>query len=124
VNKGKTPAFLFEVGYCGTVLPQGEDLPAIQPPFKDKEISKWSGKGLPLLPEADFRKHHLGTWANDPVKIARGFDVLWVYGYIKYGDAFGFVRETKYCYRWVHEIERYQAPGFIASGPESYNHAT
>jgi hypothetical protein len=124
VNKGKTPAFLLEVGYCGTVLPQGEALPGIPPPYKDKEISKWGGKGLPLLPGADFRKNHLGTWASDPVKIKRGFDVLWVYGYIKYGDAFGSIQETRYCYRWVHEIERYQASGFIAGGPESYNHAT
>jgi hypothetical protein len=124
VNKGKTPAFLLEVGYCGKVLPHGEQLPAIQPPYGEKEISKWEGKGLPVLPGTDVLKNHLGTWANDPVKITRGFDVLWVYGYIKYGDAFGFVRETWYCYRWVHEIERYQVSGFIAGGPESYNHAT
>jgi hypothetical protein len=124
VNKGKTPAFLLEAGYCGKVLPHGETLPTIQPPFEEKEISKWEDKGLPLLPGADVRKNHLGTWANDPVKIKRGFDVLWVYGYIKYSDAFGSVRETWYCYRWVHEIERYQASEFIAGGPESYNRAT
>jgi hypothetical protein len=124
VNKGKTPAFLLEVGYCGQVLPYGEKLPTVQPPYREKEISKWEGKGLPLLPGAAVHKNHVGTWANDPVKITRGFDVLWVYGYIKYGDAFGFVRETWYCYRWIQEIERYQASGFIAGGPESYNHAT
>lgn len=124
VNKGKTPAFLLEAGYCGKVLPHGENLPAFPPPFGEKEIFKWEGKGLPLLPGADVHKSHLGTWAVDPVKITHGFDVLWVYGYIKYGDAFGFVRETWYCYRWVHEIERYQVSGFIAGGPESYNHAT
>ena len=123
-NKGKTPAFLLEAGYRGKVLPHGETLPTIQPPYAEKEISKWDGKGLPLLPGADVRKNHLGTWANDPVKITRGSDVLWVYGYIKYGDAFGFVRETWYCFRWIHEIERYQASGFIAGGPESYNRAT
>jgi hypothetical protein len=91
---GKTPAFLLEAGYCGKVLPHGEQLPIIQPPYGEKEISKWDGKGLPLLPNADVRKDHLGVWANDPVKITRSFDVLWVYGYIKYGNAFGFVRET------------------------------
>ena len=124
VNKGKTPAFLLEAGYCGKVLPHGEQLPIIQPPYGEKEISKWDGKGLPLLPNADVRKDHLGVWANDPVKITRSFDVLWVYGYIKYGNAFGFVRETWYCYRWVPEIERWQVSGFIAGGPESYNYAT
>jgi hypothetical protein len=124
VNKGKTPAFLIEAGCCGKVLPHGEELPTIQPPYGEKEIFKWDGKGLPLLPGADVHKNHLGTWANDPVKITSGFDVLWIYGYIKYSDAFEFVRETWYCYRWVHEIERYQASGFIAGGPESYNRAT
>lgn len=124
VNKGKTPAFLIEAGYCARVLPHGEELPTIQPPYGEKEIFKWDGKGLPLLPGADVRKNHLGTWANDPVKITRGFDVLWIYGYIKYSDAFGSVRETWYCYRWVHEIERYQTSGFVAGGPESYNRAT
>ena len=124
VNKGKTPAFLIEIGYQGKVLPRSEKLPFIQPLYKGKEISRWGGKGLPVLPGADVRKNHLGTWASDPVKITRGFDVLWVYGYIKYADAFGFARETWYCYRWVHEIERYQASGFIAGGPESYNRAT
>lgn len=124
VNKGKTLAFLLEIGYRGKVLPHRESLPALQLPYEEKEIHKWSGKGLPLLPGADVYKPHLGTWANDPVKITRGYDALWVYGYIKYADAFGFARETWYCYRWVHEIERYQSSGFIAGGPESYNRAT
>jgi hypothetical protein len=124
VNKGKTPAFLMEAACCGKVLPHGEELPAVQAPYGEKEIFKWDGKGLPLLPGADVHKNLLGTWANDPVKITRGFDVLWIYGYIRYSDAFENIRETWYCYRWVHEIERYQASGFIAGGPESYNRAT
>ena len=94
VNKGKTPAFLIEAGCCGKVLPHGEELPTIQPPYGEKEIFKWDGKALPLLPGADVHKNHLGTWANDPVKITSGFDVLWIYGYIKYSDALEFVRET------------------------------
>jgi len=124
INKGKTPAFLLEAGCHGKVLPHGESLPVNQPPYEEKEIFKWAGKGLPLLPGADVQKNHLGTWANDPVKITRGYDVLWVYGFIKYADAFEVVRETWFCYRWVHEIERWQTSGFIAGGPESYNKAT
>jgi len=49
-------------------------------------------QGASLAPGSRCPQNHLGTWAKDPVKITRGFDVLWVYGYIKYGDAFGFVR--------------------------------
>jgi hypothetical protein len=124
VNKGKTPAFLREIGYRGIVLPHGETLPINQPPYEEKEISKWDGNGLPLLPEADVRKNHVGTWANDPVRISRGFDVLWVCGYIKYDDAFTIARETWYCYRWAPEIKGHQVSGFFADGPESYNRAT
>jgi hypothetical protein len=105
-------------------LPHSKQLPAIQPSYKEEEISKWDGKGLPILTETGVARDQLITWAKDPVKITSGFDVLCVYGYIKYSDAFGNQRETWYCYRWVHEIERLQVSGFIAGGPEPYNRAT
>jgi hypothetical protein len=124
VNRGETPAYLMEVGFRGKVLPSSEQLPPVQPPYESEEVIKWKGKGLPILKGVDVTRDNLITWANDPVQIARGFDVFWVYGYIKYGDAFGNPIETWYCYRWVHEIENYQVSGFIAGGPESYNRAT
>ena len=65
---------------------------------------------------AEVHKNHLGTWANDSVKITRGFDVLWVYGYIKYSDAFGFVRETWYCYRRVHQLKGGKLPALSQVG--------
>ena len=123
-NMGKTPAFLLEIRYSGNVLPSKEQLPAVHPEYEEREIFKWEGGGLPLLPQDNIHKNHVNTWAKEPVLITRGFDVLWVYGYIKYGDAFGENRETWFCYRWVEEIEGWQKSGFIKGGPESYNRAT
>lgn len=123
-NVGKTPAFLLEIRYSGKVLHSNEHLPDVHPEYEEREIFKWEGEGLPLLPQDNILENHVNTWAKEPVVITRGFDVLWVYGYIKYRDAFGKNRETWFCYRWVHEIEGWQTSGFIAGGPDSYNRAT
>ncbi len=124
VNKGKTPAYLIETGHAAKVLSYKDSLPEKHLPFEEKAISKWKGKGLPLQPNDHEHRGFQGTWAQDPVKIGRGADVLWVYGYIKYRDAFGVSRETWFCRRYVQEIEKYQKSGFIAGGPAGYNHAT
>ncbi|MGB6130727.1 MAG: hypothetical protein WBG54_03020 [Acidobacteriaceae bacterium] len=123
-NMGKTPAFLLEIRYSGKVLPSKERLPEVPSEYEEREIFKWEGKGMPLLPQDFILKNHVNTWAKEPVLIDRGFDILWIYGYIKYRDAFGENRETWFCHRWVPEIEGWQKSGFISDGPESYNHAT
>lgn len=123
-NMGKTPAFLLEIRYSGKVLSSKEKLPEVPPEYEEREIFKWGGKGLPLLPQDFILKNHVNTWAKEPVLIDRGSDILWIYGYIKYRDAFGENRETWFCHRWVPEIEGWQKSGFISGGPESYNRAT
>jgi hypothetical protein len=127
VNKGKTPAFLLEMGNHGITHPRGTLLPAVQPPYEPQYVEKWDGDGLPLQPGADMVRH-LIIITSCPEKIHIGQDDLWIYGYIKYRDAFGVDRETRYCFLWDNNcskfIEEDRPSCYMPRGPASYNRAT
>ena len=127
-NRGKTPAYLIESGHQGVIMPHNESLPAIAGPYEDrgveKGILKWEGDGLPLQPNADILKSFLGTWCKDAGKLQSGSDVLWVYGYVIYRDAFKQQRETYYCVRWNSGVGTNHGPSWDIGGPTAYNRAT
>jgi hypothetical protein len=128
VNKGKTPAFLLEIGNHGVVHPRDTILPAIQPPYGPENVERWEDKGLPLQPGADIVRNNYSTITICPEKIHTGQDELWIYGYIKYRDAFGVDRETWYCFLWDNNcsksIEEDRLSCYMQRGPASYNRAT
>jgi hypothetical protein len=128
VNKGKTPAYLIESGHQGVILPRDRPLPDVPGPYEDfgvvKAIEKWGGEGLPLQPNADIIKPSLGAWCKDAGKLQRGFDVLWVYGYVIYRDAFQKRRETHYCVRWNSGAATDHGSSWDQGGPLGYNRAT
>jgi hypothetical protein len=126
VNKGKTPAFLLEIKHNGVVLPREQELPDTRLPWDKFNVEVWE-QGVPLQPGDFLLKQNLNTLAPDVQRLHQGRDWLWVYGEIKYRDAFGNERETCYCFIWdcVHDI-----PGigrethFLVKGPDSYIRAT
>jgi hypothetical protein len=121
VNKGKTPAFVLEAGQHAVVQDLRIPLPKIQPTYTEKEVSKWGGDGFPVQPGGRMIKNWLGTWCASAKRIRTGFDVFWVYGYVKYRDTFGHPHETWYCYRWNPGIWTDDLPTFNSDGPEGYN---
>jgi hypothetical protein len=97
-NKGSTPAFLIEIGNAVSVLKRGESLPTT-PQYAERDIIRWDGHGVPLAPGGHVARGILHT-IDRPLGLRLGETVLWVYGYVKYRDAFmDDLRETRYCFR-------------------------
>jgi len=127
LNKGKTPAFLLEIGNHGLIRHRSEKLPAIQLPYEEANIERWEGNGLPLQPGADIVRSNFSVIGRGTEKIHSGEEFLWIYGYIKYRDAFGENRETWYCFLWDNNcsisIEEDRPSCYMQRGPASYNRA-
>ncbi len=122
-NNGRTPAFLLEMGNHGVVLPREQPLSEERLPWDSCNIDVWPGEGMPLQPNDFVLRHNYSTVAPDGQKIHRGLDWLWVYGYIKYRDAFGNEHETRYCFLWdnVHNVSGFgEGTHFLTRGPASY----
>jgi hypothetical protein len=125
VNKGKTPGFISEAGGAIEALMTGKSLPDTPIEYLDRNIGRWKGRGMPLVPE-DSRGRWVSGEINGANVVWAGASVLWIHGYIKYRDAFGNkIRETRFCFRWIPPSN---AAGlgeqFLLDGPSGYNEAT
>jgi hypothetical protein len=127
LNNGRTPAFLLEMANHGVVLPREQVLPEDRFPWGKENVVVWSSEGVPLQPEEFLLRRNSSTIAPDLQRLIHGQDWLWVYGYIKYRDAFGNPHETRYCFLWdcVHGVEGIdKGSHFLTYGPPSYIRAT
>jgi len=122
INKGKTPAYLLEIGSGARVLPSAETLPEIPP--ASEEVEAWYQNGIPLLPEAEMTRSHCRIIIPKAIQLRSGALTLWVYGYIKYRDISRKERETQFCFRWEPVSDTGRRNQFIPTGPETYNRAT
>lgn len=121
-NKGKTPAFIVESATSAVVLPKGNSLP--KTPNAYPSVAKWDGRGVPLAPEGEIGGDFFGEF-HDEQGVLKGDWVLWVYGYVKYHDAFlREIRETHYCFRWEPLMNDYKGSQFSIDGLDGYNKAT
>lgn len=125
INEGKTPAFIFEMGGMAEFLPKGRPLPEPPAEFKKETIFSYKGSGMPLAPSAGFGRPVV-TKHQSTDKVISGDIVLWVYGYVKYRDAFSNrEHETRYCFRLiVTNIRQLPDFDFVMDGPPAYNQAT
>jgi len=124
-NKGKTPAFIVEIGNAIAVLARNERLPAIPSGYEERNIFRSEGRGISIPPEGEAGKgivHEI----EDPTPFHKGDSILWVHGYVKYRDVFvEEIRETRYCFRCVPSlIIGMNDHSFVIDGPPAYNRAT
>lgn len=125
VNKGKTPAFVFEIGNNVTILPAGEQLPQEPKSYRSKNVIHYEGRGIAVAPEGAIGKYVMSNEPEDPTPILREERIIWVYGYIKYRDVFfDKERETRYCFRLIPcPILGMNEHTFVMDGPTAYNEA-
>lgn len=121
INKGKTPAYLLEIGTGALVLPSTESLPRVPPVCED--IEKWGKRGIPLLPKSEKTRSHYRVNVPKAISLRTGDLNLWVYGYIKYRDTFRRKHITRFCYRWE-PVNDAGVASFTADGPAEYNQAS
>jgi len=130
-NKGKTPAYILEVGGAIEVIAEGESLPDKPPPYDPSNVVRWGGRGIPISPKVSFVRFASKT-IQDPIEVSTGSKTLWAYGYIKYRDVFstrkiteGSVRETRYSFRFMPPMPSIGTNAqFVIEGPPGYNRAT
>jgi hypothetical protein len=126
-NKGKTPAFVLEVGVAIEVIDKGKSLPDIPPPYDPNNVVRWADPGIVIAPEVAFLRF-ASKEVDNPIDIFSGSKELWAYGYIKYRDIFRIapkVRETKYCFKLlISKTETGIKSHFLIEGLDQYNGAT
>jgi hypothetical protein len=125
-NKGKTPAFICEIGNSAVALESGEALPDIPSGYQEKHVARWENPGIPIAPGGEVGRWVALTTIDEPMDLHKGRKVLWVHGYVKYWDAFfGEIRETKYCFRLAPSaVIGIPDHAFVIDGPAAYNRAT
>jgi hypothetical protein len=125
-NKGKTPAFVFEIANAVVVLPSGDTLPPQPSGFESNNVFKYDGRGLAIAPEGIAGRPIISSQSEDADPILKEKRIVWVYGYVRYWDVFlEKQRETRYCFRCIPSL----MPGvidhnFVFDGPSAYNEAT
>ena len=125
-NKGKTPAFVFEIGNAVAVLDSGESLPEQHGGYEEGNIFRRSDDGIPVAPEGVAGRPIIADVAENSVDILAGKRVIWVHGYVKYLDiSRSEERETRYCFRFVPcTVSGSSDHNFVVDGPDAYNRAT
>ncbi len=120
-NAGKTPAFLIEKSESSQTLDSGTSLPD-GPIYPTPE--KWEGDGVPLAPNEVLPIFLRGIeFDRTPREMFLHGKVVWVWGYVKYRDAFENDRETRYCYSY--EIaSTLEMIAYYLVGPTAYNRTT
>lgn len=118
-NRGKTVAHVIEKGENYTIQSTPDYLP--ETPDYGKTI-KWP-EGIILAPESEYplvrplQVSDSETWE----RVTRGNMVLFVFGFVKYKDAFKREHETRYIFRY----ETIQGRGgFYLEDKKEYNKAT
>jgi hypothetical protein len=121
INKGKTPAYLLEIGTGAVVLPSTQYLPQAPPAC---DIRSWGKRGVPLLPEAETTSTHERIVIPQSSQLRTRQKTLWVFGYIHYRDVSRKHRETHFCYRWEPVTDTGTRDQFTPDGTDEYNRAT
>jgi hypothetical protein len=130
-NKGKTPVFVLEAGMGIWVATDDDPLPDNPPPYDPRYTMKWEANGISIPPKMSIVRQVFKETAN-PIFVLTGSSDLYVYGFIKYSDAFkarGFwgrrIRETRFCFRYIPGKPQFGMNAhFFIEGPPAYNRAT
>lgn len=124
-NKGRTPAFVYEIGNAAVFLPNGESLPEKPSGFEEKSVLHYEGRGIPVAPSGEVGRAIISPVYNAHQILTEQI-VLWVYGYAKYRDVFSNQEhETRYCFRLIPSaILGMDDHNFWIDGPPAYNQAT
>lgn len=124
INKGKTPAFIMEMGSRIEVVGPDEILPSVPSGYRVNNIAKWDGIGAPLAPNGEIGQNLVDAVPELSQVLAKQ-KVLWVHGYIRYHDIFLIeVRETYFCFQWNLQTRGEEGTQWAVDGPEAYNRAT
>ncbi|MHB2008816.1 MAG: hypothetical protein ACYCOX_12290 [Acidobacteriaceae bacterium] len=120
-NVGKTPAFLLEKSESSQTLDRGISLPD-EPIYPAPE--QFEGNGVPLAPNGELPIFLRGfEFDITPSNMLLYDKMVLVWGYVKYRDAFGSERETRYCYSY--EISStWKMIALYLVGPTAYNRTT
>jgi hypothetical protein len=125
-NKGNSPAWVTERADKMQVVAARNDWSAELPSQPDYgELTKLGDFGATLPPNGMMPATFL-LRPNDAASVERGENALYVYGIVKYRDAFKTKHETRYCYRLKVALGLTDpaARGFYIAGPPKYNKAT
>jgi hypothetical protein len=125
-NKGNSPAWLTERAAQMKVVPAKDDWLQELPETPDYgEITKLGEFGVTMPPNAVLPLiFYLSP--SDAAAVEVGSSALYVYGFVKYRDAFRKRRETRFCFRLKIALGLIDpaSRGFYIAGPRKYNKAT
>lgn len=121
-NKGRTPAWITEMGSRGHVVKTENDLLTV-PPYD--MAGPFPKKGTPLPPEA-FIPHPFWLDSAKLEKVEQGELTLYLFGMVKYRDVFDEEHEMRYCYQFKPALGGTDPAmrDFYFGGPKAYNSAT
>jgi hypothetical protein len=89
------------------------------------QVTKLGKHGAVMPPQARFSQLFY-LIHDDIMSIEWGKHALYVFGFVKYRDAFGSKHETRYCYRFkvALGVSDPASRNFYLAGPPEYNKAT
>ena len=123
-NYGKTPAWVTALGLKRHLVENGQALPD-EPNYKNKDEEQEQPRGEVILPPGESIKQIVRLLPPQVADVRTKKLTLYVYGYIRYRDAFGQGRQTKFCYEYRVPIGVDLRPeGFYEGGPSSYTSQT
>jgi hypothetical protein len=125
-NRGESPAWLTERAARMEVVPAQEDwLQELPEDPSYGEITELGEFGVTMPPNASLPLTFY-LMPSDAAAVESGNKALYVYGFVKYRDAFRRLRETRFCFRLkvALGVSDPASRGFYIAGPRKYNKAT
>ena len=123
-NYGKTPAWVTALGLKRHLVENGQALPD-EPNYKNKDEEQVQPRGEVILPPGESIQQVVRLLPPQVADVRTKKLTLYVYGYIRYRDAFGQRRQTKFCHEYRVPIGMDLRPeGFYEGGPPSYTSQT
>jgi len=120
-NVGGSPAIILDGWHCGETIGKDKQLPK-EPRYVGQERNFQTE--YPMVPQG-AQPVTFDLTVNDMDKVRSGEDILYIYGFIKYRDIFGSLRENRYCYRYFPPGGGPGASiGYFPEGPNAYNRVT
>jgi hypothetical protein len=126
-NTGRTPARILQSGLAFRKAKSVDDIPRT-PSYREDEI--FSFEKVLIVPQDSFASTTMCEVTTEEILAVKGSErrfVLYAYGFVKYLDVFGKLRETCFCH-YYYMPESYEPPieGFrlCVEAPAAYNKAT